>query len=272
MAAPEIAVLIRTCKHSDIDITSRREEIPDKFGYALKCDNISISYSKTPIQVPIPQQSPTLIDIGVYRPSVSLSGVVDTIGGTTPTVRQTTNLNAAITSVAATSITIDELNQGGEPLLAEGDVINVSGAEDMEITNISGTAPATLTVVRGINGTKAYTHLNDAVVNGYGPAFFEGMDSITVTRVYGYGGHASGKPYYIPYKNALEDFATKYVYSVTTPLEIEWGDANFAKGTKQTGGAIYQVALQQFRVQVDASKEDRYTFSMQLVVTSRKDK
>jgi len=77
MAEPEIAVLLRTCPHKNVG------DSVDEFGYALKCDNVSISYTKTPIQIPIPRQSPQLIDIGVYRPSVSLSGVVDTIGGNT---------------------------------------------------------------------------------------------------------------------------------------------------------------------------------------------
>lgn len=264
MAAPELAVLIRTCKHSDIDITSRKDGIPNKFGYALKCDNVAISYSKTPIQVPIPQQSPQLIDIGVYRPSVSLSGVVETIGENTPTVDQSTNLSAAIATTSATTVNVDSATG-----MAIGDVINVSGAEDMEITGINSNA---LTVVRAINGTKAYTHVDDSVVRGYGSAFFEGMKSINYTRAYGYGYSASAKPYYVPYKNALEDFATEYVYSTATPLEVEWGDATFPKGTQQTGGAIYLVALQQFRVQVDAAKEDRYQFSMQFVVSARKDR
>ena len=39
MAEPEIAVLLRTCKHSEIDVTSRNSKhLPDKFGYALKCE------------------------------------------------------------------------------------------------------------------------------------------------------------------------------------------------------------------------------------------
>ena len=263
MAAPELAVLLRTCKHSDIDITLRKDGIPNKFGYALKCDNISISYSKTPIQVPIPQQSPQLIDIGVYRPSVSTSGVIDTIGGSPPTAAQTTTLSSSIDG-ATTSIPVASASG-----MAVQDVINVTGAEDMEITAISGNS---LTVNRAVNGTTAYSHASNADVNGYGPAFFEGMSSLNYTRTYGYGSHSAAKPYYIPYKNQLEDFATQYVYSTRTPLEIEWGDANFAKGTQQTGGAIYLVALQQVRFQVDASKEDRYTFSMQFVVTARKDK
>ena len=121
MPTPELAVLLRTCKHSEIDITSRRNSIPDKFGYALKCDNVSISYAKTPIQVPIPQQSPQLIDIGVYRPSVSLSGLVETVGGNTPTVDQSTNLSAAIVAVDATTVNVDSASG-----MVIGDVINVT--------------------------------------------------------------------------------------------------------------------------------------------------
>ena len=261
----ELAVLVRTCKHSEIDITSREESLPNKFGYALKCDNISISYSKTPIQVPIPQQSPELIDIGVYRPSVSTSGVIDTIGGTTTSeqAKTSTALSAAITDAAATTCAVESVAN-----ITAKDVIRV-GNEDMDVTSISS---LTLTVVRGINGTTATVHADEAVVTSYGPAFFEGMSLFNYTRTYGYGAAAAAKPYYIPYKNKLEDFTTNLVFSPETPLELEWGNANFAKGTQQTGGAIYLVALQQARFQVDAAKEDRYTFSMQFVVSARRDK
>jgi len=190
MAEPEISVLLRTCSHEDIPSTPTTT----LFGYALKCDNVSISYAKTPIQIPIPQSSPQLIDIGVYRPSVSLSGVIDTIGGNT-----------------------SETTSG-----------------------------------------------------------FEGMSSFTYTRVSGYGTQSDtpAKKYFIPYKNKIEDFVTGKIYSEESPLELEWGDASFpvyASSTHSTGGAVYEVALQQCRLQVDATKEDRYTFSMQFVVTSRKD-
>jgi len=269
MAAPDIAVLLRTCKHSEIDITSRKDDIPNKFGYALKCDNVAISYSKTPIQVPIPQQSPELIDIGVYRPSVSLSGLVETVGQNTdeagnPAIDVTTALNDADhINATDTAVVVDSATG-----IVAGDVIRIEN-EDMDVTSVSSN---TLNVVRGINGTTAAAHNNNVAVYSYGSAFFEGMSFINYTRTTGYGAHASAKPYYLPYKNALEDFATEYVYSTTTPLELEWGDAKFARGTQQTGGSIYLVALQQFRVQVDAAKEDRYTFSMQFVVSARKDK
>ena len=191
MASPEIAVLLRTCTHTAIPSTPTTTN----FGYALKCDNISISYAKTPIQIPIPQASPQLIDIGIYRPSISLSGVIDSIGG------DTTNTTAG----------------------------------------------------------------------------FQGMSSISYARAAGYGNAGStAKTYYVPYKNKLEDFVTDNVYSVSSPLELEWGDAAYptydtGSTTHATGGAVYEVAVQQCRFQVDAAKEDRYTFSMQFVVTARRD-
>tara|TARA_R110000824_G_scaffold80015_2_gene201561 strand:+ start:2510 stop:3088 length:579 start_codon:yes stop_codon:yes gene_type:complete len=188
MAEPEIAVLLRTCKHTDIPSTPNTT----LFGYALKCDNVVISYTKTPIQVPIPKNSPILIDIGVYRPTISLTGVVDTKPGRTS----------------------------------------------------SNTVPD-----------------------------FWYMDSISFTRTTGYGGGSGAKTYYVPYKNKLEDFITDQTYSSSTPLELEFGDASYSispsSSITATGGAVYEVALQQARFQVDAAKEDRYNFSMQFVVTER---
>jgi hypothetical protein len=46
-------------------------------SYALKVDSLTISYSKTPIQVPLPETSPLLIDLGMYRPNISMGGLVD---------------------------------------------------------------------------------------------------------------------------------------------------------------------------------------------------
>jgi len=46
-------------------------------SYALKVDSLTISYSKTPIQVPLPETSPLLIDLGMYRPNISMGGLID---------------------------------------------------------------------------------------------------------------------------------------------------------------------------------------------------
>ena len=46
--------------------------------YALKVDSFTITVAKTPIQIPIPQNSPTLVDFGIFRPAITLSAIVDT--------------------------------------------------------------------------------------------------------------------------------------------------------------------------------------------------
>ena len=184
--------------------------------YALKCSDVAISIAKTPIQIPIPQQSPELIDIGYFRPSITITGLVDTLGG-----------------------------------------------------NLSNTT------------------------NGYA-----GMSSISVTRTsvngsaWSDGGDANAQTYYIPYKNALEQTAVKWIYSSANQMELEVGDSKFpiaaagggyvgASGSSNyhnsftseftTGGAIYRVAIQQARFQLNAGREDRYDFTMQFVAESRVD-
>ena len=49
--------------------------------YALKADSFIVQISKSPIQIPVPQSSPLLIDFGIFRPAITLSGIVDDIGG-----------------------------------------------------------------------------------------------------------------------------------------------------------------------------------------------
>lgn len=53
--------------------------------YALKADSATISIAKTPIQIPIPQNSPSLVDFGIFRPAITLSAIVDNGPATTST-------------------------------------------------------------------------------------------------------------------------------------------------------------------------------------------
>ena len=81
---------------------------------------------------------------------------------TTP-ARQITNLAAAISSTSSTSFSVDdatdiEVNQN----------IKVD-SEEMTVTNISS---STLTVIRGVNGTTAATHSDNAnVLEDYSPTY-----------------------------------------------------------------------------------------------------
>jgi len=72
-----LAVLLRDGKHAS-SVTSEQADI----YYALKCDTFAIQLQKSPITIPIPQGSPELIDLGIVRPSITISGIVDTVGQT----------------------------------------------------------------------------------------------------------------------------------------------------------------------------------------------
>ena len=179
--------------------------------YAIKADSVTINLQKTPIQIPVPQNTPQLVDFGIFRPSITLSALVDTVGG-----------------------------------------------------NQSETA------------------------TGY-----EGMDKITIVQ-----GTASstGSPidYYIPYKNKLEENLYQWVADDENTLWLYIGDhrypvynQNFGDGGTtaygigtdeggtgnnwSTGGAVYSVALQQARFQMDAGREDRWICQMQFVSKARRD-
>jgi hypothetical protein len=48
---------------------------------ALKVEQLSLSYGRQPIQIPLPGASPIIIDLGQSRPTITISGIMDNIGG-----------------------------------------------------------------------------------------------------------------------------------------------------------------------------------------------
>ena len=117
MAASRFSVLLRNGTHKQLADTRLTQEVTvddvtypignnwgwatptggsgtKRYGVALKCDNVSISYSKTPIQIPIPQRSPEIIDLGIFRPSITLSGLVEATGGGTDPFMEFTDVTS----------------------------------------------------------------------------------------------------------------------------------------------------------------------------------
>ena len=210
MAEPTLAVLLRNGTHNSASVR-----------YALKCNDVAMSYAKTPIQIPIAQQSPELIDLGYFRPSITCTGIIDTVGG-----------NTSNTTV-------------------------------------------------GFAGMESFSYVRQLASDAN--YFSDGGTSNTAAQTY-----------YIPYKNALEEAAATWMYLDSTPLQIEIGDAKYpidsyggymAGGTATnryhavsgnrnnhaTGGAIYEVAIQQCRFSLKAATEDRYEFTIQFVAKARLD-
>ena len=72
MAVEELAVLLRDDTNADAAVR-----------LALKAEQVSISVSRTPIQIAVPSASPIIFDLGSSRPSITISGIVENVGGDT---------------------------------------------------------------------------------------------------------------------------------------------------------------------------------------------
>ena len=69
MDAP-LSVLLRNGSHAGASVR-----------LALKAEQVSISYARSVIQIPVVQLAPIIMDLGMVRPSLTISGLVDTVGG-----------------------------------------------------------------------------------------------------------------------------------------------------------------------------------------------
>ena len=83
-----LAILFRNCPHngSATDGTNIR--------YALKCDTFTVQYTRQPLQIPMIGQSPEIFDLGIVRPSITLNGIVDTVGGASTTTANYQNMES----------------------------------------------------------------------------------------------------------------------------------------------------------------------------------
>jgi len=71
MAVNQLSVLLRNGAHGGANVTR----------YMLKVEQFTIAIQRTPIQVALPSSDPVQFDLGINRPSITVSGLVDNIGG-----------------------------------------------------------------------------------------------------------------------------------------------------------------------------------------------
>ena len=104
---------------------------------------------------------------------------------------------------------------------------------------------------------------------------------------------AVSQNYYVPYKNALEDIIYRFqgsLFNLDAGIELEILDATYPRYStaaephtlngaskltsttvNETGGAVYQVAIQSARFDMDAGREDRWVYQIQFITDHRKD-
>jgi len=106
MAIGQFAVLLRNGTHTQWRAAGGwGSGTPARYGIALKCDNVAVSYAKTPIQIPIPQNSPEIIDLGIFRPSITLSGLIESVS-------TNTTVSPYMESITVASKSSDDANAG----------------------------------------------------------------------------------------------------------------------------------------------------------------
>ena len=258
----DIAVLLRSGPHR-ASTTTR---------YALKCSDIAIQVTKTPIQIPMPVLPPQLIDIGMFRPSITLTGIVDNAA-----------VNTNVTKAGGDSVLdfegmeiIPHTNPHVETTVAAGASQNATA---VSVTSTDGLQPGYVVEIDGNTQTIAAVTTEEKSPTNAGSITINALQSGVNTGALVY--HAGQTlNYYIPYKNKLEDHIYTLVAENDINLELEVGAAEHhellththGSGSHthgSTGGGIYQVAIQQARFQLNAAKEDRWDFTMQLVSRSR---
>jgi|10_taG_2_1085330.scaffolds.fasta_scaffold00137_6 hypothetical protein len=95
-----LAILLRNGTHSDTATDKATIRL------ALKCENIAVNLARTPIQVPIPTNKPELIDLGIVRPSISISGLVDNLGTDTTNTTDTDSVTSTAYTSGSNSISL----------------------------------------------------------------------------------------------------------------------------------------------------------------------
>jgi len=143
MADPTLAVLLRNGSHSTATIR-----------YALKCNDVAISYAKTPIQIPIAQQSPELIDLGYFRPSITCTGIIDTVG------ENSLNTTAGVAGMA--SFTYTRANVSNSSHFSDGGNDNTAATYYIPYKNVLEEAVASWLYISSVNSLEL--EIGDAVI------------------------------------------------------------------------------------------------------------
>jgi len=85
-SSTQFDTIVRGINNTNIKAHSNDTAITGIRRYALKADSFGVSITKTPIQIPFPQNSPELIELGMFRPNITISGTVDRDQSDTPEV------------------------------------------------------------------------------------------------------------------------------------------------------------------------------------------
>jgi len=281
MATPLLAVLFRNCKHDNNDTSWDN----DKIRYALQCDNFAVQIARTPIQMPIPGNSPELMDFGRFRPSLSISGIVNTKGGAEAPGQKGFEFMESFSYTRKhnnqTAYTNTYYFPTKNRLEEDSYRWKTSAGNELELEIADAAVP------------QMVTHTDDSNqpstdLNGNHDITTEETFTVDNTTI---GGVDILVGDYLAIEGTNYDWEIVKVTAISPSTSFEADRAQLGSTAivhadgrnvylyqragvfdyKPTGGGVYKVAIQQARFQVDASKEDRWQFQMQFVCKARDD-
>ncbi len=85
-SSTQFTTIVRGINNTNIKAHSDDTNVTGIRRYALKADSFGVAITKTPIQIPFPQNSPEIIELGMYRPNITVTGTVDRDQANTPEV------------------------------------------------------------------------------------------------------------------------------------------------------------------------------------------
>ena len=85
-SSTQFDTIVRGINNTNIKAHADNSPVTGIRRYALKADSFGVAITKTPIQIPFPQNSPEIIELGMFRPNITVTGTVDRDQSDTPEV------------------------------------------------------------------------------------------------------------------------------------------------------------------------------------------
>ena len=279
----ELAVLLRNCPHDGNATGSTIEGSKKRLRYALKCDTFTVQFSKSPMQLAMLGQSPELIDLNIFRPSITITGIVDTVGQTNSTTPDFQNMESITVGRRYwNGVKYENVNQTYYiPFknALEGAVATWIHTEttplELEIGNADFPLYSTAAEANSSDSVSVYTSLLNGALNDSSTTLtVDDADEFTagdIIRIVNSGSTTAFEELLLSDVNTSTNVLTATRGYNSTAAAAHDDNAAITRADDETGGGVYLVAIQQARFKISPGTEDRYEFTMQFVSEARKD-
>jgi len=278
----DLSVLLRNGPHSGrVDSATGDVEagMDTVVRLALKAEQVSVSIARNPIHVATPQTEGLLVDLGINRTTITVSGIIETVGG------DPTNLDSFSTFDSAGRVTNHDAADTN-PVLRTKSAFLI-GTQDMDSINVIGPSKDHQAGDMAFTLTKKYyipyknyleeflltnTTGSDDKASVANLQLEIGDSRFPITNRLANGDHTY-QGYNAHGATSADDDGVeagsqnkKRPGGSGTAQETHYslgGQTDTSIGNSATGGAIYNVAISQAQFNLAPGMEDRWMYSLQ---------